>query len=829
MTFKKYLLGTIFFASAVVCSNNAISQNFYSRPNIATGLGATSTTFSANTFINHGLVGAGRVDASLKDAFGDTLGSFSGMALDLSTWRKSGTSYSALLYTLPDRGYNDTSYSNYNGRISAFNLNFTPYIGSASLPASTTSQNQLTLNYNASKSFLLKDFNGNPTTGEDPGASTTLQNGYVLPMVAAGLEGAGRIAIDAEALVMRRDGTFYVGDEYTGGIYHFDATGKMIGFIAPPNSILPRTNGTINYNSLADASTGRRNNQGMESVSLTADGKYLFGVMQSATVQDSLASNQATRLNTRVLMWDVSNNATPTNPIAHYVLQLPTIDRDGTGGSADRTAAQSEILALNQSQFLMLTRDGNGLDNGDSRPIVFKSIYLVDVTGATNLAGTEYETGATSVAPNGALLPSITAVKSAQFVNMLNIDQLTKFGLNLDSDPSNLTRTNNRLTLSEKWEAMALAPTLEEGAPQDFFLFVGNDNDFQTRTGTMLGDAQYNSYDDGAENDSLILVYRVTLPTYVDPTYRLYLEDTAPKLVKGLAISANDAAKTLNDNIFNHRMNQIASGNSQAQMIWGYFLNGKADKDANYYSDFDNYSVGIDYAVGKHITIGAAIGRNQAQNGKNSYSFDTKTDLLSSYINYVNNGFYGYLSLNTGRANFNNISRAAGYGQIAQSYTNGVVAHTALELGKSFAINNKFAIGPTIGFGFSDSSIDGFNEAGASGGNLVFAPIKTKNNFAKIGILTKANFAKIATNLSVNYVANAQEATISNAKLTSAQSNLANLDLGRMRIGEDQIEAKLGLSGEIGKIGWELTYYSQFGQDTKDINQYLGLGLGYKF
>jgi hypothetical protein len=45
----------------------------------------------------------------------------------------------------------------------------------------------------------------------------------------------------------------------------------------------------------------------------------------------------------------------------------------------------------------------------------------------------------------------------------------------------NLTRLplTSPTTLSEKIEAMALAPVLEEGAPQDFFLFVGNDNDFQ--------------------------------------------------------------------------------------------------------------------------------------------------------------------------------------------------------------------------------------------------------------------------------------------------------------------------------------------------------------
>ncbi len=829
MKTKDFLIGTISWAAITICSTSAFAQNFYSRPNIGAGLAPITTSFSGSSFVNHGLVGAGRVDAALKDAFGDTLGSFSGMALDLSTWRKTGTGYSALLYTLPDRGYNDVFFSNYKGRISAFDLNFTPYTGSAALGASTTSQNQLKLNYNASKSFLLKDFNGNPTTGEDPGSSTTIQNNYVLPMVGAGLEGAGRVSIDAEALVMRRDGTFYVGDEYTGGIYHFDANGKMIGFIAPPPSILPKTNGSINYNSLADSSVGRRNNQGMESVSLTADGKYLFGVLQSATVQDSLSSNQATRLNTRVLMWDVSKNPTPTNPIAHYALQLPTIDRDGKGESADRTAAQSEILALNHSQFLMLTRDGNGLDNGDSRPIVFKSIYLVDVTGATNLAGTDYENSGTPIAPNGVLLPTITAVKSAQFVNMLNIDQLTKFGLNLDADPSNLARTNSRLTLSEKWEAMALAPVLEETAPQDFFLFVGNDNDFQTRTGSMVGDAQYNSYDDGVENDSLILVYRVTLPTYVDPTYRLYLEETAPKLVQGIAHSANEIAKSLNENVFNHSINRASMGASNSNSVWGYFMNGKSDKDANFYSDFDNYAFGIDLPIGKNMTMGAAISKSNGADSNKVFSFDTEANLSSAYLNYENNGFYGFLSLNTGAIKFKDILRSAGYGQDAHSYSHGIIEHNALEFGKMFSINENIAIGPTLGMAFTNSSLKAFNEAGASGGNLAFTPIKMSNSITKLGLASRAHFSNIAANVAVNYISNSEKIGFASAKLISAQSSLGLLEMAKTQIGEDQIEAKLGISGEIGKIGWEISYQAQKGQTSDEIRKFIGLGLGYKF
>lgn len=199
---------------------------------------------------------------------------------------------------------------------------------------------------------------------------------------------------------------------------------------------------------------GRRNNQGLEALAITPDGKNLVTILQSATVQDTNGANQQTRDNTRMLIYDVSTDPTPTNPIAHYVLQLPTFTQNGDGTAVNRTAAQSEMLALNSTQFLVLSRDGIGRGSGASatNTPVFKSVLLVDTTGATNLAGTQYETGTTPIATNGVLLPTIKPVQQVELVNMLNPVQLNRFGMNLNTAPSNVT------SLSEKWEAMGWCP-----------------------------------------------------------------------------------------------------------------------------------------------------------------------------------------------------------------------------------------------------------------------------------------------------------------------------------------------------------------------------------
>jgi hypothetical protein len=62
---------------------------------------------------------------------------------------------------------------------------------------------------------------------------------------------------------------------------------------------------------------------------------------------------------------------------------------------------------------------------------------------------------------------------------------------------------------------MAVVPVGDHKAPNDYFLFVGSDNDFITQNGHMVG--QPYSDASGANVDTLVLVYRVTLPTYVEP------------------------------------------------------------------------------------------------------------------------------------------------------------------------------------------------------------------------------------------------------------------------------------------------------------------------
>jgi hypothetical protein len=57
---------------------------------------------------------------------------------------------------------------------------------------------------------------------------------------------------------------------------------------------------------------------------------------------------------------------------------------------------------------------------------------------------------------------------------------------------------------------MSLASVLDPKRPDDYFLFVANDNDFLTQDGFQVG-ASYKA-DSGADVDTMFQVFEVTLP-----------------------------------------------------------------------------------------------------------------------------------------------------------------------------------------------------------------------------------------------------------------------------------------------------------------------------
>lgn len=457
-----------------------LSASGYFAPHEATGAPPRTLQLGGRTYVDKGLVAAGRLPAGTVDFLGDTLGSFSSLAVQPGTWKRTANGYEGVLWTLPDRGRNDPEaglFYDYAGRVERMQLRIDIIPGKPGVLG--------TLTMVPDKGVVLKDFNGQPFTGADPGEHTITQRDVVLPSPASSA-GAGKVSLDAESLQFTADGHFYIGDEYTANVYYFDAQGQLQGVIVAPPAIRPQRDGKPAFGSLAPPQTGRRNNQGVEGMGLSPDGSRLFVALQSATLQDSAQGNAAGRINTRVLVYDVTTSPTPQQPIGHYVMALPAYAHDGKG-KLDRTAAQSELRALDDHRFLLLARDGNGLGKDGDDPIVFKSVLLVDVADASNLAGSNHESGTASVLANPAdtvLKDGIVPARSDELLNLLDRPQLARTGLDLDTK-----RGPHAGLLSEKWEAIDVLPALAPQHPNDVLLLIGNDNDFIARHCRMQGQA----------------------------------------------------------------------------------------------------------------------------------------------------------------------------------------------------------------------------------------------------------------------------------------------------------------------------------------------------
>jgi hypothetical protein len=491
-----------------------------------------SVEVAGKTYVDHGLVAAGSLPAGAVDFLGDTLGSFSSLAIEPGSWKRDGDTYTGVLWTLPDRGRNDPEHNvffDYRGRLHRFRFTMKVWepatkMGEPAVPAipaerniDTASRPGIAVEAAPTRGVVslvvdggieLRDFDGKPFTGAEPAKGLRKERGIVLPSPAGGI-GAGKVSLDAESLQFTRDGGFYVGDEYAANVYRFDAKGKLTGIIVPPKAVRPLdANGKRDFTSLKPPVTGRRNNQGVEGMALSPDGTRLFVVLQSALIQDTAArdapGDASGRSLTRVLIYDVSRDGVPKNPVGHYVVRLPIYADRGDGGAPNRTAAQSEIRVLDNHTFLMLARDGNGLGAEGGKPIVYKSVLLVDTDGASNLAGTTYEISTASVlGEDGKLRNDIRIAAWKPLVNLLDPSDLARFGLGIEADRTGTTQ------LSEKWEAMDLVPALDPSRPDDWFLLVGNDNDFIARHCVMDGQ----NCDSAIDNDNRILVYRLTLPS----------------------------------------------------------------------------------------------------------------------------------------------------------------------------------------------------------------------------------------------------------------------------------------------------------------------------
>ena len=201
--------------------------------------------------------------------------------------------------------------------------------------------------------------------------------------------------LDPEAIRVSRDGkSVFVSDEYGPYVYQFDrTTGERIRTFALPNSFAISNQSANGATEISGNTSGRVANKGMEGLAITPDGKSLVGFMQSPLIQDGGDGGAANRL----VKIDIATGA---------VTQYAYNNRIGT-----KNFNSSEIVALNDHEFLVLERDGKGL--GDGSNAVIKQVWKVDIAGAADVSGLSGEAALLAKAPAKTLFLDIKAALNA--------------------------------------------------------------------------------------------------------------------------------------------------------------------------------------------------------------------------------------------------------------------------------------------------------------------------------------------------------------------------------------------------------------------------------
>jgi hypothetical protein len=857
-----------------------------------TAVGASSSvSLGGLTYVNKGLVGVGNFSSSALDSRGDTLGSFSSFKIDTTTWRKNANgSYAGTLYTLPDRGYNVGGLIDYAARIQKFDLSFTP-----DYTTGNVTQTQLSLTFKGTTT--ITDFNGNTTTALNP-TGTTLSGFTNVPTASAG--GVTKFTVDGEGLAIRADGSFYISDEYGASIYHVSKTGKMQGVITPVQALIPQFLGSSGFTGFttdaaaittANQTGGRRDNQGMEAVDITPDGKFLVSMLQSATRQDNPGNKDFNRAYTRLFLYDITKNATPTAPTEHYLVELPVTRSKGDGAIPNKTAQQSEIVALSKSSFLVLTRDGNGNGSGNAaynaagvgfadNPQVYKNIALVSTLGATNLAGTIYETtyapavtGPTTASNPMTLAPvaGIVAATTTDFVNLLNVNQLARFGLNLNvlgttgaALAGNAALAQNTNSISEKWEALSVVPCLDALNPNDYFLMVGNDNDFVTATGVMTGATTpaYNGIatkagEETVENLNRILVYRVTLPGFVDPGLVVSATNRAPvmaskslrstqsmgtsfgsilksRLSSSMRLSAPKIASDFDWQLAEQTSELCASGLPQTHGAKGglrWWFDGSIrniSEDAGVLtpaidSRANAGAVGLEWEVGTGFVFGLGIGMQDGKSeGSDGSNIGYTGRSVTSYLIGRGDVFFGSFTVTAGTQDFDTIQSAGAYGSTPSGATEGQSLSAEFVLGATVAEVGGWAVIPMVGLSRTSARVDGYAEAGVGGVTYPTQRLTTNTASASVELakafeITNGSYTPFArVGFDHDFGGKDQTSNVSvstNGGTVGVAMTLPNAD-------RDYAVGTLGMRWKLGEMNAEASYEYRSGDNGYSENRF---------
>lgn len=322
---------------------------------------------------------------------------------------------------------------------------------------------------------------------------------------------------DFEGIVRTSDFTYWMCDEYRPAIYHFDANGVLMDRFVPRGTSQlgdqPQPEGTYGAETLPEVYSKRRANRGFEALAWDYDENILYAFIQTPLYNpDNSTRNNSDVI--RILGIDPANG----QPVREYVYLLERNRDAGVGLS--RVDKIGDAVYKGKGQFYVLERDSSNPDDGNTGK---KYVYEINLTGATNILGTDLSDKSTSNGPDDKTLEMMTA------------DDLAEAGVRTVHKTKVLNLPSIGYLPSDKPEGLALLP--------DGRLVVVNDNDFglagagvsdKISMGFIEFQGDY-GFDASNRDDDIEITSRPTLGMYQPDAITSYEVDG-----KGYILTANE-------------------------------------------------------------------------------------------------------------------------------------------------------------------------------------------------------------------------------------------------------------------------------------------------
>jgi hypothetical protein len=249
-------------------------------------------------------------------------------------------------------------------------------------------------------------------------------------------------AFDPEGFVVNpKTGNLLVSDEYGPSLIEFDRNGQLLRRFEVPANLVPRdaATGTPNFASDDGNTAGRRSNRGLEGLTISADGRFAYAVMQSALLDEGGGDGRFVR----IIKFDTATGTA----VAQYAYKL---DRSGQGQGV------SALVALGGDRFLVLERNNRGVGIDATLNTADKSVYEIDLSAAVDVSG-------------------VTLPATGSFAGAVN-----KVAKVMDLDADTLAALGN--LSPEKWEGLTVGPMI---GPDLYLMLAGTDNDYSvTQSGS---------------------------------------------------------------------------------------------------------------------------------------------------------------------------------------------------------------------------------------------------------------------------------------------------------------------------------------------------------